>query len=64
MELLERFWRLIEGRDSMNHKQKKYEKFGRGMTAKWLSVPKPIRYLVVYTGLVLLVYFANKAIWF
>ncbi|HLR61913.1 MAG TPA: hypothetical protein VK097_05660 [Lentibacillus sp.] len=48
----------------MNHKQKKYEKFGRGMTAKWLSVPKPIRYLVVYTGLVLLVYFANKAIWF
>ncbi|MFD1361214.1 hypothetical protein [Lentibacillus salinarum] len=48
----------------MRHEDRKINHLGQRVTVKWFSLPKPARYGLVYTGLGLLVYAANKAIWF
>lgn len=49
----------------MEDNQKKKPQLGQGITVKWLSlVPKRLRYLLLFVGLLLLVYMANKGIWF
>ena len=51
----------------MGHNQNENRKPGLGpkLTAKWFSaVPKSLRYLLVFSGLLALMYFGNKGIWF
>ena len=49
----------------MDEKHKGKYDFGQRITAGWLSlVPRPIRLLLLFGGLLLLIYFANKGIWF
>ncbi|WP_164670156.1 hypothetical protein [Virgibacillus doumboii] len=39
--------------------------FGQKTTSKWFAmVPKWLRYLIIFGGLIMLVYFSNKGIWF
>lgn len=39
-------------------------RFGQYLTSKLLRIPGPVRFVLVWTGLVLLFYFVNQAIWF
>lgn len=43
----------------------KKSELGQEMTSKWFSkVPKWLRYVIIFGGLMLLAYFVNKGIWF
>ena len=49
----------------MDENLKKKSNFGQQMTAKWLAfVPRSLRYLLIFSGLLLLIYLVNKGIWF
>jgi len=49
----------------MDENLKKKSKYGQRITARWLSlVPIRLRFLLIFGGLLLLIYFANKGIWF
>ena len=51
--------------DKMDENLKKKSNFGQQMTAKWLAfVPRSLRYLLIFSGLLLLIYLVNKGIWF
>ncbi|HLS09090.1 hypothetical protein [Lentibacillus sp.] len=46
-----------------NHDHNNRSYLGQYLTSKLLLIPRPVRYVVVWTGLVLLIYFVNKGIW-
>lgn len=41
------------------------EELGQKNTTNWfMLIPKWLRYILIYGGLIALIYFANKGIWF
>ena len=51
--------------NKLNEKENKESGLGQKMTSKWfLKVPKWLRYVLIFGGLIFLGYFANKGIWF